>query len=172
MKERMGLVKRNGQPLILLGTGLKTADKIPDCELTATDLQPVKLSCFRGKVMVISVVPSLDTAVCDKQTRKFNERVSALGEKVVLITVSMDLPFAQKRWCGAAGLPNAITLSDHRSGAFGESFGVLIKDIRLLARAVFVVDAHGKIAYEQIVPELTDEPDYESALQKAKQLIK
>ena len=132
--------------------------------MLANDLSPVKLSDFRGRVCVISVVPSLDTPVCDIQTRRFNEEAAALGGDVVVLTISMDLPFAQKRWCGAAGIKNVRTLSDHRNAAFGKAFGVLIDELRLLARAVFVVDADGIIRYKQVVQELTNEPDYDAAM--------
>jgi len=154
----------HGNPLTLVGRQLKCGDRAPDFEVLANDLSPVKLSNFRGRVCVISVVPSLDTPVCDIQTRRFNEEATALGGDVVILTISMDLPFAQKRWCGAAGIKNVQTLSDHRDAAFGRAFGVLIEELRLLARAVFVVDADGIIRYKQVVEELTNEPDYEAAM--------
>jgi len=153
-----------GKSLTLLGTGVKVGELAPDFEVVANDLSPVKFSSFRGKICLISSVPSLDTGVCDLQTRKFNEQAKALGNNVVVLTISMDLPFAQKRWCGAAGVENVQTLSDHRKAEFGNAFGVLIKELRLLARAVFVVDAMGVIRYIQVVDELTREPDYEAAL--------
>jgi thiol peroxidase len=154
----------HGNPLTLAGNQLKVGDSAPDFEVLANDLSPVKLSGFRGKVCAISVVPSLDTPVCDIQTRRFNEEAAALGDDVVVLTISMDLPFAQKRWCGAAGIENVQTLSDHRNAEFGKAFGVLIEELRLLARAVFVLDANGIIRYKQIVEELTDEPDYDAAI--------
>ena len=154
----------HGNPLTLLGRQLKCGDRAPDFEVLANDLSPVKLSDFRGKVCVVSVVPSLDTPVCDIQTRRFNEEAAALGDGVVVLTISMDLPFAQKRWCGAAGIKNVQTLSDHRDAAFGRAFGLLIEELRLLARAVFIVDAGGIIRYKQVVEELTDEPDYDAAI--------
>jgi len=153
-----------GNPLTLVGNQLKPGDTAPDFEVLANDLSPAKLSDFHGKVCVISVVPSLDTPVCDIQTRRFNEEAAALGDDVVVLTISMDLPFAQKRWCGAAGIENVQTLSDHRNAEFGKAFGVLIEELRLLARAVFVVDVNGIIRYKQIVEELTDEPDYDAAI--------
>jgi len=113
-------------------------------------------------------VPSLDTPVCDIQTRRFNEQAAALGDDVVVLTISMDLPFAQQRWCGAAGIENVQTLSDHRNAEFGSAFGLLIKELRLLARAVFVLDAEGVVRYKQIVGELTNEPDYDSATEAVK----
>jgi len=165
-------VTMKGKPLTLVGKQVKVGDSAPDFEVLANDLSPVKLSAFRGKVVVISSVPSLDTAVCDLQTRKFNEQAAALGDRVAVLTISMDLPFAQKRWCGAAGIENLQTLSDYRNAEFGRAFGLLIQELRLLARAVFVVDADGIIRYKQIVSELTKEPDYDSAIKAAKEASK
>ena len=156
--------------MTVLGDEVSVGEQGPDCEVLANDLSAVKLSSFRGKICIISSVPSLDTSVCDTMTRRFNEEAGKLGEDVVVLTVSMDLPFAQKRWCGAAGIENVQTLSDHRDGSFGRAYGVLIKELRLLARAVFVVDKDGVIQYKQIVPEMTDEPDYEAALNIVKEL--
>ena len=153
-----------GNPLTLVGNQLKVGDLAPDFEVLANDLSPVKLSDFHGEICVISVVPSLDTPVCDIQTRRFNEEAAALGNDVVVLTVSMDLPFAQQRWCGAAGIENVQTLSDHRNAEFGKAFGVLIEELRLLARAVFIVDASGIIRYKQVVEELTNEPDYDAVI--------
>ncbi len=171
MKERKGLVSMKGQPLTLLGNELKVGDVAPDCEVVGKDLKPVKLSSFKGKVCIISSLPSLDTSVCNIMTRKFNEDAAALGSDVVVLAISMDLPFAQDRWCVAADVQNVETFSDHRSGAFGEAFGVLIKDLRLLARSVFVLDREGIIRYIEIVEELSSEPDYEAALKAAKDLV-
>lgn len=168
MNERSSVITMHGDGLTLLGNEVKVGDKIADVALVGNDLSEVWLSSFRGKVCVISVVPSLDTPVCDVMTRRFNEEAAKLGDEVAVLTVSMDLPFAQSRWCGAAGIENVITLSDHRDAAFGEAFGVLIKGIRLLARAVFVVDTDGVVRYEQIVPELTEEPDYNAVLSAVK----
>ncbi len=164
MEERKGLVSMKGEPLVLVGTELKVGDRMPDCTVLNKNLEPVKLSSFRGKVCIISSVPSLDTPVCDIMTRKFNEEVVSLGKDVVVLAISMDLPFAQKRWCGAAGIENAETFSDHRDASFGKAFGVLIKDLRLLARSIFVVDRQGIICYIEIVDELTHEPDYDAAI--------
>ncbi len=124
-----------------------------------------------GKVVLIAAVPSLDTPICDMESRRFNAEAAALGADVRIATISMDLPFAQKRWCAAAGIPQAMTLSDHRDASFGNAWGVLIKELRLLARAVFVVGREGQIAYRQIVSEVTNEPDYEAALKAAKSLL-
>jgi len=171
MKEQKGLVTMKGTPLTLLGNEVEVGEKVPDFELIANDLSAVRSSSFRGKICIISSVPSLDTSVCDRMTRRFNQEAGSLGEGVVVLTVSMDLPFAQQRWCGAAGVKNVQTLSDHRNASFGEAFGVLIKELRLLARAVFVIDKEGVIRYKQIVNEITDEPDYEAALKAARELV-
>ena len=171
MAERTGPVTFQGNPLTLLGNEVKAGRQAPDVELVANDLSPAKLSAFKGKVCILTSVPSLDTPVCDTETRRFNEAAGKMGGDVVVLAISMDLPFAQARWCGAAGIENVKTLSDHRDGAFGESYGVLIKNLRLLARAVFVVDKEGIVRYEEIVREVTDEPDYDGALEAAERLI-
>jgi thiol peroxidase len=171
MKERTNLVTMKDQALTLLGNEVKVGDKAPDFEVIANDLSEVKFSSFRGKVCIICSVPSLDTAVCNTMTRRFNQEAGSLSEDVVVLTISMDLPFAQKRWCGAAGVKNVLTFSDHRDALFGKAFGVLIKELRLLARAVFVVNKEGVIRYIQIVDELTNEPDYTAVLKAAKELV-
>ncbi|KGM43546.1 redoxin [Alkalispirochaeta odontotermitis] len=171
MQERSGAITFQGNPLTLQGVELKVGDTVPDVALLGNDLSPVQLSSYKGKVCVISVVPSLDTPVCDMQTRKFNEQAGSLDDNVAILTMSMDLPFAQARWCGAAGVEKVVTLSDHRDAAFGEAFGLLIKELRLLARAVLVVDKDGKIQYAQLVNEVTEEPDYNAALEAVKKLL-
>jgi thiol peroxidase len=171
MQERIDAVTMKGNPLTLLGAPLKAGDRAPDVELIDNDLQPVKLSAFQGKVRILSSVPSLDTPVCDMETRRFNSAAGGLGEDVVILTISMDLPFAQKRWCGAAGVDRVVTLSDHRDAVFGESYGVLIKGLRLLSRAIFVVDREGVVRYVQEVNEIAEEPDYDAVLQAAKSLL-
>ncbi len=171
MQEKEAVVTMKGKPLTLAGKRVNVGDLAEDFEVVANDLSAVKFSSFRGKVCLISSVPSLDTGVCDIQTRKFNEQAKALANDVVVLTISMDLPFAQKRWCGAAGVENVQTLSDHRKAQFGNAFGVLIKELRLLARAVFVVNKDGVVRYIQIVDELTNEPDYQAALKAAKELM-
>ncbi len=171
MQERKGEITFQGNPLTLLGSAVKVGDSAPDVALLGNDLSPVQLSNYKGKVCVISVVPSLDTPVCDMQTRKFNEEAGNLGENVAILTLSMDLPFAQARWCGAAGVDKVATLSDHRDAAFGEAFGLLIKELRLLARAVLVVDQDGIIQYHQLVKEVTEEPDYSAVLEAVKKLV-
>lgn len=170
MEERKGLVTMKGKPVTLVGQAVKVGQKAPDFEVTANDLSPVKFSSFAGKVCIIASVPSLDTSVCDLETRKFNEKAAELGSDIVVLTISMDLPFAQKRWCGAAGIKNVQTLSDYRDASFGNAYGVLIKDLRLLARAVFVVDKKGIVRYLQIVPEIATEPDYDAVLKAVKEL--
>jgi thioredoxin-dependent peroxiredoxin len=157
-------------PVTLLGNEVKVGDKAPDFTVLANDLSPVSLKDSEGKIRLFSVVPSLDTGVCDAQTRKFNEAAAELGDNVVIYTVSMDLPFAQKRWCGAAGIDAVQTVSDHREGSFGQAYGVLIESLRLLTRSVFVVDAEGTVTYVEYVPEATDHPNYEAAIEAVKAL--
>jgi thiol peroxidase len=160
-----------GNPLTLLGEGVREGQKAPDFTALATDLSPVSLAPLRGKVVVLASVPSLDTSVCDLETRRFNQEAASLGPDVRILVVSMDLPFAQKRWCGAAGIENLRTLSDHRDAAFGLAYGVLIKELRLLARAVFVVDAEGIVRYTQLVREIATEPDYASVLAAVRKVV-
>jgi len=171
MNERSGLVTMRGNPITLLGPELKVGDPAPDFTVVGNDLSEVKFSSYRGKVCIISSVPSLDTPVCDTSTRRFNEEAANLGPEVEILTVSMDLPFAQARWCGAAGVDRVTTLSDHRDASFGEAYGLLIKGLRLLARAVLVVDRDGRIVYSQLVGEIGEEPDYEAALAAVKKLL-
>ncbi|WP_075620066.1 thiol peroxidase [Paenisporosarcina indica] len=156
-------------PVTLLGKEVKVGDKAPDFTVLANDLSAVTLEDSKGKTRLFSVVPSLDTGVCDAQTRKFNESAAELGEDVVIITVSNDLPFAQKRWCAAAGIDSVKTVSDHRDLSFGEAYGVAIQELRLLARAIFVVDSHDKVTYVEYVPEATDHPNYEKAIAAVKE---
>ena len=170
MEERTGIVTMKGNPLTLVGREIKVGESAPDFEVVDNGLAAVKFSSYNGKVCIISSVPSLDTPVCDMETRKFNDLADKLRPDTVILTLSMDLPFAQKRWCGSAGIENVITLSDHRQAEFGEAYGVLIKELRLLARAVFVVDPKGIVRYRQIVSEIAEEPDYNSVLTAIKDL--
>ena len=166
-------VTLKGNPVTLVGNDVAVGQPAPDCALVANDLSEFKLSSLKGKKVILSVVPSLDTAVCDLQTKRFNKEAAALGNDVVVLTISMDLPFAQKRWCGAAGVDRVRTLSDYREAAFGKAYGVLIASAplsRLLARSIFVVDAQGVLRYKQIVPEITTEPDYNSVLEAVKKI--
>ena len=171
MNERKDLVTMKDQSMTLLGNEVEVGQKAPDFEVVTNNLSTVRFSSFHDKICIISSVPSLDTAVCDMQTRRFNEEAIKFGEDVVVLTISMDLPFAQKLWCGTAGVKNVQTLSDHREASFATAFGVLIKDVRLIARAVFIVDKDGIIRYIQIVDELTNEPDYQSVLDVVRELI-
>ena len=171
MKERTGKVTMKGNPLTLLGNEVNVGDVAPDFAVLSNDLSPVTLSSFRGKVCIVSSVPSLDTPVCDTETRRFNQEAGRLSSDVAVLVISMDLPFAQKRWCGAAGVTRVQTLSDHRDASFGTSYGVLIKELRLLARAVFVVDRNGIVQYVQLVKEITQEPDYDAVLAAVTRLM-
>jgi len=167
-EERTGVVTFKGNPLTLVGLEIKVGDKAPDFTAVARDLTPFQFSSTHGKVRIISVVPSLDTPVCDLQTRRFNEEAAKLPD-VEIITISMDLPFAQSRWCGAAGIDRVQLYSDHRDASFGLAYGTLIKELRLNARAVFVIDAKDVVRYVEYVPEMTRHPNYEAALEAAKQ---
>jgi len=161
MQERIGKVTMRGNPLTLIGNEVKVGEAAPDFMVLDNNLTPVKLSAYRPKLCILSSVPSLDTPVCDIETRKFNEEASKLGENVQILTISMDLPFAQKRWCGSAGVNKIQTLSDHREAQFGIAYGVLIKELRLLARAFFLVDQKGILQYVQLVKEIANEPNYD-----------
>ena len=169
--EREKAITFKGGPLTLVGNEVSVGSKAPDFTAATNDLSPYKLSNDLGKVVVISVVPSLDTPVCDTQTRKFNETAASLGNNVEIVTVSMDLPFAQARWCGAAGVERVKTVSDYNGADFGKKYGLLIKELHLLARAVLVVDQKGIIQYYQLVPEVTEEPDYDAAVKAVKKLL-
>jgi thiol peroxidase len=171
MSERTGIITFKGNPLTLVGPELKVGDKAPAFTVADNGLAPKSLADYSGKIKIISSVPSLDTPVCDTETRRFNQEAAGLPGNVVVLTVSLDLPFAQSRWCGAAGIDKVVTLSDYRDRSFGNAFGVLIKELMLLGRAVFVVDAADVIRYIQIVPEVTSEPDYAAVVDAAKKLI-
>jgi thiol peroxidase len=157
--------------MTLIGPELKPGDKAPDFETVDLSLQPVNLAKTGSSVRIFSVVPSLDTPVCDAQTKRFNEEAAKLAN-VDIYTVSVDLPFAQKRWCGAFGVDRVKMLSDHRSGSFGENYGTLIKELRIESRAIFVVDKENVIRHAEYVKEVADHPNYESALDVAKSLAK
>ncbi|MBP2674509.1 MAG: prx-3 [Deltaproteobacteria bacterium] len=167
MQERKGVVTFKGNPMTLLGPEIKAGDKAPDFRVVDTALTPVSLSDFQGKVKIISAVPSLDTPVCDAETRRFNQEAAKLPGDVVVLTVSLDLPFAQKRWCAAAGVDKVRTLSDYQDRSFADAYGVLIKELKLLSRSIFVVDAKDTVRYVQHVKEVTEEPDYAAALEAA-----
>ena len=170
MVERQGAVTLRGNPMTLSGPEIKPGQAAPDFTAVDTSLASVKLSDARGKVLILSSVPSLDTPVCDTETRRFNDEAGKLGD-VEVWTISMDLPFAQKRWCGAAGITHVKTLSDFRAREFGQKYGVLMTDGPLAgvySRAVFVVAKDGKVAHAEYVKEITAEPNYEAALAAAK----
>ena len=171
MGERYGVITMKGQALTLMGEEVKVGDAAPDFEVTGNDLAPFQFSSLKGRTCIITSVPSLDTSVCDLETRRFNAEAAGLGPDINLLTISMDLPFAQKRWCGAAGVDRVKTYSDHRLASFGLAYGVLIKELRLLARAVWVVDRGGAVQYAELVKELVNEPDYEAVLQVVKRLV-
>lgn len=165
--ERTGIVSLRGKGLTLVGHPVKAGDAAPAFTAVANDMSTFNFDPKSGKVYILSAVPSLDTSVCSMETKRFNEEASKL-EGVQIVTISMDLPFAQKRWCGAEGVKNLQTVSDYRDRSFGMEYGVLMKENKLLARAVFVVGKDGRITYEQIVAELAEQPDYDAVLAAAK----
>jgi len=168
MADRTGIITLHGNGLTLSGTSVPVGSAAPDFIALDNGLAPKSLADYKGKVLIIATVPSLDTPTCDMETRRFNTEAANLSSDIVILTISMDLPFAQKRWCGAAGVEQVITLSDHKDAAFGQAYGLIIKELRLLARAVLVIDKAGTVAYQQIVSEVGDEPDYAAALAAAK----
>ena len=170
--ERKGAATFKGNALTLVGPELKKGDKAPSFQLLGNDLSPVTLENFKGKTKLVSVVPSLDTPVCDAQTKRFNEEASRLPSDVVVLTVSTDLPFAQARWCGAAHAEKIKSLSDHRDVAFGKAYGVLIKELRLLARSIFLIGPDDKIQYVEYVKEITQHPNYEKALGSLREKVR
>jgi thioredoxin-dependent peroxiredoxin len=170
MNQREGLVTMRGNPVVLTGDELNIGDMGPEFTVVGQDLKPVRFSDFRGNFAIIYSVPSLDTPVCDATARRFNKEATNLADDIVVLTISMDLPFAQARWRGAAGINRVITLSDHREASFGTAYGVLIKDLRLLARAVFAIDREGMIRYIELVKEIGDEPDFDAVLKTVKEL--
>lgn len=167
----MNTVTFKGAPLHLVGQVPAVGQKAPDFALVANDLSPRSLKDYAGKVLVLLCVPSLDTPVCDMEVRRFNSEAAQLSDKVQILAVSCDLPFAQARWCGAAGVAAVQSLSDYKEAQFGKDYGVLIQELRLLTRAIFVLDVDGNVAYSQIVPEVSSEPDYDAALAAVKALV-
>lgn len=159
-----------GKPLTLSGPEVKAGQKAPDFKLLATDSTEIQLSQSRGKVRLLSVVHSLDTQVCDLQTQRF-ETEAAKFKEVIIYTISMDLPFAQARYCGAHGIKNLQTLSDHREASFGRAYGVLIEELRLLSRAIFIIDRNDIVRYAEYVPEVTRHPDYDKAIEALKNVV-
>ena len=165
--ERTGATTLKGNPMTVLGPELKVGDKAPDFKSIDDSLKPLDLAGTGNGVRIFSVVPSLDTPVCDMQTKRFNDEAGKLGA-VTIYTVSMDLPFAQKRWCGAMGVDHVKMVSDHRDGSFGEAYGTMIKDLRIMSRAIFVVDKDNVIRHVEYVKEVGDHPNYEAALAAAR----
>ena len=170
MAERTGLITFIGDPLTLVGTEVKVGDTAPDFTAKAIDMSDVSVSSYKGKTVVISAVPSLDTPVCDTETKKFNAEAEKLGDDVVMLTISVDLPFAQGRWCTDNDVKNVVTVSDYLDRAFGEAYGILIKELKLLARCIFIVDGKGVIRYIQLVKEVASEPDYDDVLSALKDI--
>jgi thiol peroxidase len=165
------MITFKGNPMTLVGQPITAGAAAPDFRVVDNALQPVTLASSAGKIRLITVVPSLDTPVCDTMTRTFNQDAAQLPDSVVVYTISLDLPFAQKRWCGNAGIARVLTLSDYQERSFALNYGLLIKELKLLARAVLVIDASDRISYLQIVPEVTAEPDYAAALAAVKALL-
>ncbi|MEU9510352.1 thiol peroxidase [Micromonospora sp. NPDC048170] len=165
--ERAGVTTFRGRPVTLLGPEVRVGDPAPAFTTLANDFSPVDLAASAGTVRILSVVPSLDTGVCDQQTRRFNEEAAALPG-VTVLTISVDLPFAQARWCGAAGIEGVRTASDHRDLSFGLAYGVVIAEFRLLARAVFVVDAQDRVVHVEYVREVGEHPRYDEAIAAAR----
>ncbi|UCE08892.1 MAG: thiol peroxidase [bacterium] len=171
MPQKKGLVAAKGKPLTLLGQELKVGDKAPDFQVVDNSMNPVKLSDFKGKVVLLSVTPSVDTGTCDLQAKRFNKMAREVAKDVVILNISMDLPFALARWCGATGSDKIKTLSDYQEWNFGLQYGLLIKETRLLARSVWIINKNGVIQYIQIVPEVPTEPDYADAFGALKKLV-
>jgi thiol peroxidase len=170
MSERKNEVTFQGSPLTLIGNEVGPGDPAPDASLLTNDLNNVSLEEQRaGGILIVASVPSLDTSVCSDETKRFNQEAESLPGKVRMVVVSMDLPFAQKRWADEHGAAHVTLLSDHRHAAFGDAYGVLIQELRLLARAVFVIDKGGKIVYRQLVGEITEPPDYDAVLRAARE---
>ena len=160
-----------GAPIAVSGREVKVGDAVPDFMITAGDMSDLTINSFAGKVVVLSALPSLDTPVCAVQTRRFNEEAAKLSDDVVILTVSRDLPMAQKRWCGAEGIENVVCASDYKYRTFGQAFGVDLESLGLLSRAVFVVNKDGKIEYVEYVDEVSEEPQYEPVIEKVKELL-
>lgn len=168
--ERKNIITIKGNPLTLLGEEMKAGDLAPDFTVLDGDLKEIHLRDFAGKTKIISVTPSLDTPVCDLQVRRFNQEAAKLSDNTVVLNISMDLPFAISRFCTSAGIDKVRAFSDHRDASFGSAYGVLIRELRLLARSIFIIDEHDVIRYIEIVPEVTEHPDYDKALDLVKKI--
>jgi thioredoxin-dependent peroxiredoxin len=171
MKEVNRTVTLKENTFTLIGNDINPGDHAPNFTAIANDLKPVSLEQFKGKTVVILSVPSLDTPVCDMEVRSFNKEAASLDKNVQILTLSMDLPFAQGRWCGAAGVTAVQTLSDHKDASFGKAYGMLINELRLLARCVFIIDKSGVVQYKQLVREISSEPDYADAMNAIKKVV-
>ncbi|NOU64129.1 thiol peroxidase [Paenibacillus sp. LMG 31461] len=171
LQERTGIATLGGNPITLLGPEIKVGDQAPDFKVNKDLMTEVSLADYAGKVKLISVVPSVDTGTCDAQTRRFNVEADKLGDDVVILTISVDLPFAQSRFCGAAGIDKVVTLSDYKNRSFGQAYGVLIKEIQLDQRAIFIVDANDTVRYVEYLTEMSHHPDYEAALKALRALV-
>jgi thiol peroxidase len=171
VQERTGVATVGGNPVTLLGPEIKVGDQAPDFKVNKDLMTEVSLSDYAGKIKLISVVPSVDTATCDAQTRRFNVEADKLGDNVVILTISVDLPFAQSRFCGAAGIDRVITLSDYKHRNFGQAYGVLIKEIQLDQRAIFLVDADNTVRYVEYLSEMKEHPNYDAALEALRELV-
>ncbi|MEC0232711.1 MULTISPECIES: thiol peroxidase [Paenibacillus] len=171
IQERTGVATVGGNPVTLLGPEIKVGDQAPDFTLNKDLMTEVSLADYAGKVKLISVVPSVDTGTCDAQTRRFNVEADKLGEDVVILTVSVDLPFAQSRFCGAAGIDKVITLSDYKHRAFGQAYGLLIKEIQLDQRAIFILDTNNTVRYVEYLTEMKEHPNYDAALSALRELV-
>jgi len=169
-QQHAGLVTLEGKPVTLLGTERQVGDEAPDFTVVDREWNQVHLRDFAGEVVLISAVPSIDTSVCSLQTQRFNEEAADLPDGVVTLTISQDLPFALDRFCGAEGVERIQVLSDHVYAEFGSRYGVLMEGMRLLSRSVWVVDKQGRIAYKELVPEITNHPDYDAALRAARKV--
>ena len=170
--EREGLIQFGGKDATVVGPDIEVGDKAQDFEVHAQDWSSFRgLHATQGKVRIIAAAPSLETAVCDRETRRFNEEAAALSDDVVILVITADLPFTQKRWCGAAGIDQVLVLSDHKDVDFGAKYGGLLKDQRILRRAVFVVDKDDRVVYVEYMPALGEEPDYEEVLKVAKSAL-
>jgi thiol peroxidase len=170
-EERTGVATITGNPITLIGPELKVGDKAPDFTINKDLIEEASLADYDGKIKLISVVPSLDTSVCDAQTRRFNQEAAGLGDQVAVLTISVDLPFAQSRFCSVAGIENLDTLSDYKFHSFGKSYGVLIKELQLDMRSIFILDKDNTIQYVQYLTEMTEHPDYDAALNAVKALL-
>lgn len=171
MEKNQNKVTFKGEPVTLLGNEIKEGNKAPDFTVLDNGLNPKKLSDYKGKIKILSVFPSVDTSVCSKQNRRFNEEAAGLSDNIEILAISNDLPFALGRFCDAEGIDKVTTLSDHKDVDFGTKYGFLIEELRLLARGVVVVDQNDQARYVEYVPEIGNEPDYESALSAAKKLL-